>query len=90
MTKKDEEIKLKEIKTFYDKEETKIREHYFVNEKGELHGVFEEYHDNGKLWLEWNFEKGKLHGVFKGYGKNGELLFEWNYENGELISDKIY
>ena len=83
---KNEKIKLIEIKLYHDKEETKISEHYFVNENGEKHGTCKWYHENGNLKYEVNYKDGELHGTWKGYHKNGKLNWEWNYENGKLLN----
>ena len=81
---KNEKIKLIEIKLYHDKEETKISEHYFVNENGEKHGTCKWYHENGNVEWERNYKDGELHGACKGYHENGNLKYEVNYKDGEL------
>ncbi len=43
------------------------------NEKGEAHGYWERYWDNGQLWFKGNYVNGKQHGYFERYWDNGQL-----------------
>ena len=43
------------------------------NEKGERHGYWESYFDNGQLWYKGNYVNGNKHGYWERYYRNGEL-----------------
>ena len=49
------------------------------NEKGEPHGYWELYYDNGQLMYKGNYVDGKQHGYW-----------EWYYSNGQLESKTYY
>jgi len=45
------------IRTYYDQEETQIRQEYFIlNNKKE--GIYKSYHENGQLFEEVNYIDG--------------------------------
>jgi len=46
------------------------------NDKGERHGPWEIYHDNGKLWYKKNYVNGKAQGLFEIYDSNGKLSYK--------------
>ena len=56
-------MNLKEYKTYYNKEKTKICEIYFEDEKGNLQGVSKLYDTNGKLVKFVSYVDGKRHGI---------------------------
>ena len=89
---------------FYGNGKLKSRTNYqpFLN-GGKKHGLYEYYHENGKLRETANYKDGKFEGDFseyfesgqlmrKGYFKNGEAdgVFEEYYENGRLKDRIIY
>ncbi len=54
------------IRTFYDKEETKLKEEYFVvNRKRE--GIYKGYYENGQLKEICNYINNKLNGICREY-----------------------
>ena len=53
------------------------------NREGQRHGPWEEYHDNGKLWVSYNYINGKLNGYSESYYVNGLLMNSGNYLNDE-------
>ena len=53
------------------------------NEKGEEHGVWEDYHENGQLAYRGNYVNGEEQGVWESYYSNGQLYYRANYVNGE-------
>ena len=53
------------------------------NEKGEKHGVWEDYFDNGKLRYRRNFVNGKKQGAWEHYYGNGQLLYRANFVDGK-------
>lgn len=63
-------------------------------DNGVLNGAFKQYHDNGKLKYETNFEKGLASGPFKRYYDNGNLeekgttVFSPNPE--DVTRDTVY
>ena len=44
------------------------------NDKGKMHGPWEGYHLNGKLWYKLNYFNGKLYGIWEDYNYNGKLI----------------
>ena len=54
------------------------------NDKGERHGPWEVYHDNGNLWYKKNYVNGKEHGLCELYHSNGNPMYKKNYVNGKL------
>ena len=58
------------IRTYYDQDETKLKEEYFVhNNKKE--GIYKRYYKNGQLWEKVNYINNKKNGIEKSYWKNG-------------------
>jgi hypothetical protein len=53
------------------------------NDKGERHGYWERYYDNGQLMYKGNYVNGKQHGYWEKYFDNGQLCYKGNYVNGE-------
>jgi antitoxin component YwqK of YwqJK toxin-antitoxin module len=53
------------------------------NEKGEQHGYWESYHDNGQLYFKGSYLNGKQHGYWEYYWDNGQLDYKGSYSNGE-------
>ena len=52
------------------------------NDKGEKYGLFEQYHDNGKLMSRGNYFNGKIHGLYELYYSTGKISWRVNYVNG--------
>jgi antitoxin component YwqK of YwqJK toxin-antitoxin module len=52
------------------------------NDKGEKHGYWEYYYDNGQLWCKGNYINGKEHGYWEVYYSNGQLSYKGNFVNG--------
>jgi len=66
------------IRTYHDKDKTKLNEEYFIhNNKKE--GIYKSYYENGQLKVEVNYIDGLRHGIFKSYHDNGQLCEEVNY-----------
>jgi antitoxin component YwqK of YwqJK toxin-antitoxin module len=53
------------------------------NEKGERHGYWEIYHDNGQLCYKGNYVNDNRHGYWESYYRNGQLESKGNYVNGQ-------
>jgi antitoxin component YwqK of YwqJK toxin-antitoxin module len=70
------------VRTFYDKEKTKVEEEYFIM-NGKIEGIYKLYHENGQLCSEVNYIDGKREGIFKSYYQNGQLYVEVNYIDGK-------
>ena len=51
---------------------------------GTLDGIYEEYHENGKLFKKGKYKNGKKDGRWEGYDENGQLRGKSNYKNGKL------
>ena len=74
------------VRTYYDKEQTKLKEEYFqVN--GEKEGIKKFYYDNGKLSSIVNYINNYMDGEFKAYYSNGMIEMIANYNNGIMIGE---
>jgi antitoxin component YwqK of YwqJK toxin-antitoxin module len=80
----------KVVRTYYDLEQTKLKEEYFeVNGKKE--GMYKSYYFNGQLWIICNYIDGKINGEYKSYFDNGQLGIICNYIDGKINGEyKIY
>jgi len=83
------------IKTYYDNEQTKLKEEYFVN-AGKIEGIYRSYYYNfselpknnttnkGQLLEEINYTNGHRNGIYKSFYENGSLKEEATYINGKI------
>lgn len=55
-----------------------------VNQKGQRHGLWELYHDNGRLHIKGLFVNGNQFGQHINYWSNGNFLNIENYIDGWL------
>ena len=55
------------------------------NEKGEKHGYWEYYFDNGQLHYKGSYSNGKQHGYWETYFGNGQLHYKKTFDNGNEI-----
>jgi len=53
------------------------------NNKGQRHGVWQTYFNNGKLEYKGNYVNGSQHGLCEHYYDNGQLQSKGNYVNGQ-------
>ena len=53
------------------------------NEKGEKHGLWEQYHSNSQLHFKGDYVDGKEHGLWEAYYYNGQLQYKGNYVAGK-------
>jgi antitoxin component YwqK of YwqJK toxin-antitoxin module len=73
------------------------------NAKGQRHGIWVGYHDNGKLWFKGTYINSIRQGPWEQYHTNGQLmykvtyilgqrdgLFQWYYLNGSLKEITFY
>ena len=72
---------MKEIKT--------NTQHYYENDKGQLHGEYKSYHDNGQLWGHCHFKNGKQHGEYKRHYATGQLRIHTYEVNSKEVHDFI-
>ena len=72
---------MKEIKT--------NTHHYYENDKGQLHGEYKEYYDNGKIKIHHNYHNGQNHGEYKWYSNESGALFNIYYANNKKVHDFI-
>jgi hypothetical protein len=54
-----------------------------LNDKGDAHGIWESYYDNGQLHYKGEFINGIRHGLWEGY-YYGQICFKINYINGQF------
>ena len=55
------------------------------NEKGEKHGYWEDYYDNGQLAYKGNYVNGEPHGYWEVYYENGKLHYKGYYDMGKRV-----
>ena len=68
----------KVVRTYYDHEQTKLKEEYYeINGKKE--GIYKEYYNNGQLNVVCNYIDDKLNGEYKIYLCDGQLYEICNY-----------
>ena len=67
------------------------RENYInlYNEKGEKHGVWESYYDNGQLFYRGNYVNGQRHGLWESYYPNGQLHYQQEYNMGKEVKPVV-
>jgi antitoxin component YwqK of YwqJK toxin-antitoxin module len=53
-----------------------------LNEDGQKHGVWIYWYNNGKKWLEENYQNDVRHGELIEWYMSGDKSFEGEYENG--------
>jgi len=71
----------KVVRTYYDNEQTKLKEEYYeINGKKE--GIYKEYYNNGQLNVVCNYIDDKLNGEYKIYLCDGQLYEICNCVNG--------
>jgi antitoxin component YwqK of YwqJK toxin-antitoxin module len=69
---------------FYSNGKLKSRANYQPKSHGgKKHGLFEVYHENGKLQTKENWKDGKLNGLWEIYFENGQLYRKSNWKDGK-------
>ncbi len=48
--------------------------------------IYEEYYDNGQLWVKATYKDGKKEGLWEYYLEDGQLKFKRTYKGGCLIN----
>jgi hypothetical protein len=56
---------------------------------GKLNGLYQEWHNNGKLWNKCTYLNGEYDGDFESWERNGFLIDARFYINGKLQTNKI-
>lgn len=51
------------------------------------HGLYQEWHSNGRLALECTYVNGRLHGSYRRWYSTGKPLYEMTYKTGELSGE---
>jgi antitoxin component YwqK of YwqJK toxin-antitoxin module len=59
------------------------------NAAGQKHGLFKEWHSNGKLFYEATYVNGKRHGALKHWFNNGLMLIEAYLEEDVSEGEQI-
>jgi antitoxin component YwqK of YwqJK toxin-antitoxin module len=54
------------IRTFHDREKTKLKEEYFIH-INKKEGIYKEYYECEQLWFEVNYINDKKEGIEKSY-----------------------
>ncbi len=69
-----------EITTQWNKQHPK--QHYFMNEKGQVDVLFESFFKTGGLSIKCGMKDDELHGPYESYFENGRLEKKCFYKNG--------
>lgn len=76
---------------FWEKDNTKIKNIYYVNYKNQKIGIERFYYFNGNIRNERSWVKGKLEGIETIFYKTGEKRIERAYKNGDLNGlERVY
>lgn len=60
-------------------------------EQGQLEGLSEDFHPNGKIWITANYHLGEKYGTYKKYNVAGQLIEETEYiDDEEHGPSKVY
>lgn len=65
-----------------------IKEEIPYNTKGEIHGIYRHYHNNGYLQMKVPFKNGLPNGLCQKYDHRGRLIKEITYKNGDIKKEK--
>lgn len=99
------EMSTKLMKTFWDPEETLLKEEYYVVEGAEhiKHGLYKFFTKNQILSMEHNYVDGTMEGEIREYYESGKVWityeftngapngpFLWYHENGEIMLKGTY
>lgn len=60
------------------------------NAAGQKHGLFKEWHSNGKLFYEATYVNGKRHGIWHEFRNSGSLQWETTWIHGILHGRYCY
>ena len=60
------------------------------NDKGQRHGSWEIYHDNGQLDCKGSYVNGFEYGLWESYWMNGKLHYKGSYINETRIGFWLY
>ena len=74
------------VRTYYDKEQTKLKEEYFLV-NGKKEGIKKLYYDNGKLSSIGSYVDNWMDGEFKSYYNNGQIQMICYHNNGIMIGE---
>jgi antitoxin component YwqK of YwqJK toxin-antitoxin module len=55
-----------------------------INAKGQQHGIWEKYYDNGQLYYKGTYINGQRHGPWEQYHKTGQLCYKQTFIQGKL------
>jgi antitoxin component YwqK of YwqJK toxin-antitoxin module len=77
----------KREKIYYDN--GKIKEIFQLNAKGEKHGKFESFYENGKILEKSEYKNGLLEGKRYFYYENGEIEEIQMFEEGKLKGEQL-
>lgn len=63
--------------------DNKLKQHFNYNEKGEKHGLYEDYYDN-RCYVKKEYKNGKEHGPYEAYHANWKIKYKGEYRDGEV------
>ena len=80
-------------KTYYDYQNTNVKEVYYVNSRGEKNGSYKSYYEDGLIGVESNYLNGNRHGLYKEYQWGGSKTYlnkQETYKDGVLHGPAKY
>jgi antitoxin component YwqK of YwqJK toxin-antitoxin module len=61
-------------------------EEYDLNENNEMHGIYQIWHRNGRIFVRINYQDGFRHGLYERWYSDGSLQARHYYKNGKIES----
>lgn len=81
---------LKLVEEFYDKDKTKIKSRYYVDEDGFKQGIYEHFYENGNLAARNTYVNNIMHGISENFDPdNGYLSSVTAYKVGKQYGLKV-
>lgn len=66
------------------REDGSVRLRYATDDKGDRHGGYVEFHENGKVKLRCVYRHGRLHGAYQTFDEKGRKVVVATYKDGKL------
>jgi antitoxin component YwqK of YwqJK toxin-antitoxin module len=70
-----------EIKSFKEYQNDILMKEENYNHKGQPHGLYRTWYENGQLFEESTYKNGKEHGSIRLWHHNGQLAEEFHFKN---------
>lgn len=80
----EEEEDLKQAITYWDYAKTIKKEVFYINKKGEKHGLCQSFYENGETWVKSTYKDGKIDGPCQTFHPDGKIGIERTFKDGKL------